>query len=313
MPDDLLRMTNPPSSSPDRFDLAVAYRIYPGVSGDPIFGFKDKLALVRLNLESFKAAAGDLKIRLWVLLDHCPPAYAELVMSIFPDPAVDLILLGGEGNGATFRRQIDLLTAQSAADLVYFAEDDYLYLPRSLERAVAFLRRHPSAEFVTLYDHADYYSKIIHRFRGEELAEDGWRWRAVASTCLTFMARRQALAECAAVFKTYPQNPDLGLWLALTKTRAFNPGSWFRSLGDGMFFPASQVLAWRYAWRHLLLGKRRKLWAPAPSLATHMENSGLAPGVNWKEVFGPRASRLNDSPGPGAAQTLPTSPPGTRS
>ena len=38
------------------FDLAVCYRIYPRVSGNPIFGFKDKLALTQLNLETFKAA-----------------------------------------------------------------------------------------------------------------------------------------------------------------------------------------------------------------------------------------------------------------
>ena len=165
----------------------------------------------------------------------------------------------------------------------------------SLANAKGYGRRHPSAEFVTLYDHADFYSKYVHRFRGEELVEDGCRWRTVASTCLTFMAQRQALVECAAVFKTYPQNPDLGLWLALTKSRAGNPWSWLRSGVDGLFFPASQALAWRYAWRHILFGKRRKLWAPAPTLATHMESSGLAPGVNWEEIFGHRAGVLKET------------------
>ena len=71
-------------ANPEKYDLAVCCRIYPGVSRDPIFGFKDKLALTRLNLETFKEGVGDLKIKLWVLLDNCPPAYAELVKSIFP-------------------------------------------------------------------------------------------------------------------------------------------------------------------------------------------------------------------------------------
>src|SRR5277367_4796621 len=129
-------MTN---QTPEKFDLAVCYRIYPGVSRNPIFGFKDKLALVRLNLETFRESLGDLKIKLWVLLDDCPPAYAELLKSIFPETPMQLIPLNGEGNGRTFARQIDILTAQTEADLVYFAEDDYLYLPRALECAVKFM------------------------------------------------------------------------------------------------------------------------------------------------------------------------------
>ncbi len=277
-----------------KYDLAVCCRIYPGVSRDPIFGFKDKLALTRLNLETFREGVGDLKIKLWVLLDNCPPAYADLLKSLFPKTPMELIPLGGEGNGATFIRQVEILSAQMDADLVYFAEDDYLYLPRSLERAVAFMRRHPPVDFATLYDHADFHSKFVHRFRGQEMFEDGCRWRTVASTCLTFMARREAVAASAPVFKTYLKNSDLGIWMALTKKRVCNPWSWIRSLGDGLYFPASHALAWRYAWRQILFGKSRTLWSPEPALITHMENSGLAPGVDWEGIFGARAKALQE-------------------
>ena len=46
-------------------------------------------------------------------------------------PAKDLVLvpLPGIGNGPTYLRQIDILSAQNDAELVYFAEDDYFYLP----------------------------------------------------------------------------------------------------------------------------------------------------------------------------------------
>jgi hypothetical protein len=205
---------------------------------------------------------------------------------------MELIPLGGEGNGPTFIRQVEILSAQRAADLVYFAEDDYLYLPQSLERTVNFMRRHPEADFVTPYDHADFHSKYVHRFRGAEFFEDNCRWRTVASTCLTFMARREAVAESAAAFKTYNKNPDLAIWMALTKKRVCNPWSWIRSLGDGLYFPASHALAWRYTWRQILFGKRRTLWAPAPALITHMETSGLAPGVDWEKIFAGRAKAL---------------------
>src|SRR5690242_374328 len=203
--------------SKQQFDLAVCYRIYPGVSRDPIFGFKEKLPLARLNLETFRESLGDLKIRLRVLLDNCPPAYAELFKEIFPNTPMELILLGGEGNGATFRRQVDILSKQTDADLVYFAEDDYLYLPRSIERTVNFMRRHSEADFASPYDHADFDSKYVHQFRGKEIGEGNCRWRTVTSTCLTFMARREAVIESAAVFDTYNTNPDLAMWMALTK------------------------------------------------------------------------------------------------
>lgn len=275
------------------YDLAVCYRIYPRVSGQPIFGFKDKLALVRLNLESFREAAGGLKLKIWFILDNCPPSYQRLIETIFTETDIQFINLNGEGNEATFVRQVEVLGAQNAAELVYFAEDDYLYLPLALEYSVAFMRNHPEADFLTLYDHLDFHKKYIHRINAHSLDENGHRWHTVVSTCLTFMGRRDALTETAGVFKTYRlKNSDLGLWLALTKIRAINPWSFIRSLGDGLFFSASHALAWRHAWRHLLFGRRRTLWVATPSLATHMESSGLAPGVEWERLFNSRADNL---------------------
>jgi len=273
-----------------RYDLAVCYRIYPRVSGKPIFGFKEKLALVRLNLESFKEAIGQLKVKMWVLLDNCPPSYHELVSSVFPETDVEFLSLGGEGNEATFARQIDILTAQQASGLVYFAEDDYLYLPGALERAVDFLRRHPDADALNVADHAAYHQRYVDRIRSKQFVEDGCRWRTVVATALTFMIRRQTLVETAGVFKTYfKKNSDLGLWMALTKLRVFNPWAFVRGFEDGIFIPGSIALAWRHAWRQILFGKRRTLWVPSPSLATHMQSTDLAPGVEWERVFGDRA------------------------
>jgi hypothetical protein len=278
--------------STEKYDLAVCYRIYPGVSGNPVFGFKQKPPLLRLNLETFRESLGDLKIKLWILLDKCPPLYGEMLEEIFAKIQMEIIPLGGEGNGPTFRRQMDILTAQTDSDLVYVAEDDYLYLPGSLQQAVTFMRNHPEVDFATLYDHPDYHERFIHDFPGSEIAEDGHRWRNVVSTCLTFMARKQALVDSKSVFMTYNKNPDLALWMALTKIRVRNPWSWVRSAGDGLFFSVSHALAWRYAWRHILLGKRQTLWAPTPSLATHMESKGLARGVDWAGILGGRAESL---------------------
>ncbi|HEV2330247.1 MAG TPA: glycosyltransferase family 2 protein [Verrucomicrobiae bacterium] len=282
------------STPPFPYDLAVCYRIYPGVSGSPIFGFKDKLPLLHLNLQTFKAGLGALKIKLWVLLDKCPASYEDLLKETFAGTDMEIIPLGGEGNRATFHRQADVLSTQTDSDLVYFAEDDYLYLPRSLERMVQFMRAHPETDFATVYDHPDNHKKFIHRFQTRELVNDGHRWRMIVSTCLTFMARKEALMNSVAVFKTFNKNPDLAIWMALTKLRVRNPWSWVRSAGDGLFFSASHALAWRYAWRQIIFGKRRTLWAPIPTLGTHMDINGLAPGANWQGMFAALAAQVRE-------------------
>ncbi len=278
-------------ATPKKFDLAVCYRIYPGVSGRPIFGFKEKYPMLKLNLETFKQGLGDLKVKMWVLLDSCPPSYTELLNHIFPDTEKVLIPLVKAGNGATFRKQGEILSTQTDADLVFFAEDDYIYLPHSVERTVQFMRRHPEADFATPYDHADLHTKYVHRIRAGEFFEDGCRWRTVVSACLTFMARREAVAGAMPVINTYNANPDLAMWMSLTKLRVRNPWSWFRSLGDGKFFAASHALAWYYGWRQILFGKRFQLWAPDPGLITHMESTGLAPGVDWEKIFSDRIQK----------------------
>lgn len=276
----------------NRFDLAVCLRVYPKISGKPLFTFNDKLDLVRLSLQTFRQATGDLRVKLWVILDNCPPAYRELIESLFPVCEHEFVELPGVGNEATFSKQIEILLSQNAAELVYFAEDDYLYLPGALERGAAFMQRHSQADFITLYDHPDYYSRPIHKIRSVEIAEDGLRWRTVTSTCLTFMTRKSVLAETAHVLRTYTRkNSDLGVWLALTKLRVFNPWAFIRSFSEGIFLPASYLLAWRHAWHYILCGKRRTLWAPQPSLATHMESTCLAPGTDWKKLFEPAKHR----------------------
>ncbi len=276
----------PTAAGGGTFDLAVCLRIYPRVSGTPIFGFTDKLELVQLSLRTLKAGIGNLRVKLWVLLDNCPEAYRELIESLFSDCAPEFIHLPGIGNEATFGRQIEILLNQAAADLVYFAEDDYLYLPGALERGVNFMNRHPEADFLTLYDHPDYYTRYIHKIRGVEVVEDGYRWRTVVSTCLTFMTRKSVLAQTADVLRTYTRkNSDLGVWMALTKIRALNPWVFLLSIPEGLFLCGSYFSAWRHTWRYILFGRRRSIWAPSPSLATHMESSCIAPTVEWNTLL----------------------------
>ena len=73
------------------YDFAVAYRICPFMSRNPPPVCADsKYQLTSLCLRSFKESVGDLKVKMWVILDKCPPEYEVLVRSLWP--AEDLVV-----------------------------------------------------------------------------------------------------------------------------------------------------------------------------------------------------------------------------
>jgi hypothetical protein len=265
------------------FDLAAAYRIYPGISKSPAFFSTDKLKLSRMCLQSFKAALGGMRVKVWALLDGCPPEYETMFREILQDYDLQILPLDKVGNLNSFSLQIDLLTKQTEAEYVYFAEDDYFYRPGALEKMVAFLRGNPDADFVTAYDHPDSYFTAS-RFERHLVRPFGDSyWRTASSTCLTFLTSRKNLVRTQNIFRTYSRgNMDCPIWLSLTqKIELCNPGvhwnDWFR------------VKTWlktlRWGYRPLLFGRRYRLWAPIPSLATHMESSCMAPLIDWQTLF----------------------------
>jgi len=264
-------------------DLAIAYRIYPGVSKTPAAWADDKLKLSDLCLHSFKRALGTLRIKMWVLLDGCPPAYEVLFRRYFTDEELIILKLDGIGNLATFAMQVDLLTRQTEADMVYFAEDDYFYLPDALVEMVEFLRNSDHVDFVTSYDHSGNYDLPL-------IAERHWikpfgrrHWRSCTGTCLTFLARRQSLLGTRSLFETYRKgNEDGSIWMAITqKTGLLNPRVYAKS---SMMFKL-WLKAWFWGFRQILFGGSYRLWGPVPSLATHLESTCLAPAVDWEAEF----------------------------
>lgn len=70
------------------------------------------------------------------------------------------------------------------------------------------------------------------------------------------------------------------MWMALTKHAVFHPLRTVRSSIEA----AIMAKAWYYGWRRILFGKRWMLWVPIPSMATHLERTTLAPGVDWEAV-----------------------------
>lgn len=264
-------------------DLAIAYRIYPRVSKTPAAWADDKFKLSSFCLQTFKEALGSLRIKMWVLLDGCPGEYEDLFRRYFKDDELVIIKLDGIGNLPTFSMQIDLLAGQTEADLVYFAEDDYVYLPNALVEMVEFARNTESADFVTAYDHSGNYDLPLADERHWIKPFGGRHWRTSTATCLTFLAKRESLLRTRSLFKTYQsRNEDGSIWMALTqKLGLFNLRVYAR---NSMMFKL-WLKAWFWGFRQILLGGTCRLWGPIPSLATHLESTCLAPVIDWDAEF----------------------------
>jgi hypothetical protein len=265
-----------------QYDVAVAYRIYPRVSRVPPLFPNDKYKLSELCLKSFKDSLGSLKVKMFVLLDNCPPSYEDLFKRYFDEHDLELIRLNGVGNRATFDMQIDILLDQNFSEIVYFAEDDYLYLPNQFESMVKFLRDEEEVDFVSPYDHLDYYILDLHKQKNVIKFYNDRHWRTAASTCLTFLTMKRKLAQTQNVFRSYTKrNDDVTLWISLTKHRLFNPLTILKYYTTNGHLFGIILHAWQFCWRQIVFGKRWNLWIPIPSVATHLESEHLDPNFSW--------------------------------
>ncbi len=146
-----------------------------------------------------------------------------------------------EGNIYSFHRQIDL--ANESKDNFFFIEDDYFFLPSSGKIIEKALTDPDMINgFLTPYDHPGYYSEETHNYKKEVKLLGGHHFQSVISTTLTFGGKYKSLVNEAQTMKKYGWT-DHPMWCDITQ--------------------------------------RVPLYAPIPTLATHMETPYLAPGVNW--------------------------------
>jgi hypothetical protein len=269
------------------YDLAVAYRICPALpKAAPDWFNGDKFTMARVALESFKASLGNLRVKLYVLLDNCPPEYAGLFSNLWKEEELELIPLNGIGNRGTFLKQIEILCSQNHSENVYLAEDDYLYLPDQFPALLDALTR-PDIDFVTPYDHPDYYELPVHRHRQRTFGQNGRIWKTVRTTTCTFLTTRTTLQNTRAVFETYysptlfNKMTDNAIWIALTKHRIYNPLNLLYYAVVHPFWGWGFFCAWVNCRRHILRGKTYRLWTCTPSPSTHLERTCLAAGTDW--------------------------------
>ncbi|ADZ08976.1 glycosyl transferase family 2 [Methanobacterium lacus] len=265
-----------------KYDLTVAYRIYPKISCTPAIYGDDKYKLSEFCLKSFKESLGNLKVKMIVLLDGCPPKYRELFLKYFDESDIDFFELDKIGNLPTFSLQINLLLKQNYSEIIYFAEDDYYYHPNQFFEMIDFFNKNDDVDFITPYDHSDYYNRNIHNIKRYERMYNGRQWKTASSTCLTFLTSKKILDETQNIFLTYQKgNTDLGLWLSLTKS-SLDPKIIIKSLN--IYTIKSLYKTFVLTQDQIHNGKTWKLWFPIPTIATHLEKEFISPTINWENI-----------------------------
>ena len=267
------------------YELAVCWRVYPGISKDPVFYKEDKFKLAQLSFHSFLRCVEGIRIKYFVILDGCPPHFEKIFTGLVPGTDLAIIRTDSIGNQATFKKQLEILSAQTEAPLVYFAEDDYLYRPRVFKEVIEFFYAHQPLDFITTYDHLDYYEHPIHlqAEKGKEIMRKDVKWKEVVSTCLSFLTSKEILKQTMPVLETYCRgNTDGSMWVTLTRKYGIGSLLKFRFRNKTCFYILKKAM--KFSFRSFVAGKSYHLWCPVPSISTHLESKHIAPGVDWEKI-----------------------------
>jgi hypothetical protein len=184
-------------------------------------------------------------------------------------------------------------------DLVYFAEDDYQYRPDAFTGLTAAAAALPGFDYFAPYGNVgtempngepltpDLRSPGL---RGEWVADAGGvAWHRATSHTSSFAVRLAALRADRVLHLLAPRCSaawDHALCLTLQHRAPYTPRGLLRPLHEPSGATPSRrakIVVWRLALtvEALLSRRRRRIAAPRPSLATHMEQGLLALGTDW--------------------------------
>jgi hypothetical protein len=218
--------------------------------------------------------------------------------------------LPGVGMRGSYRSALQVATSGrwQDDDVVWFSEDDYLYLPTALPALDQAATSIPEAEYFALYASTPARPAMLpdegpaHRPSGwRDLAPwhvDGQPWVRIYSTTSSFGARIGALSQDLGVFRfcMVPHRRMLRDHDTCLVLQGFEPYSYAdvlleavgRSSGGPRERLREAVLApFRLATNlraHRRPSRRRLMLAADPNLATHMEAGLLAEGHDWATV-----------------------------
>jgi hypothetical protein len=209
-------------------------------------------------------------------------------------------------NRSSYRLALRLPVARGWApgDLVWFAEDDYLYTADALPAVVAAAEKLPEADYFSVYSGARFGADATRRrptyaplagAGGDAVQIGAARWYRAVSSTSTFGAWVHTIGADERLLRSVPFVGgafDHATCLAYQGYRPFALGQ----LGGEPLGPGRHPAAKRIARRVALTGlrgtlnlvalarperDRRVLVGSDPDLATHLETGVLAPGRDW--------------------------------
>jgi hypothetical protein len=279
--------------------LHAIYRSYGGENRKSRPAYFNKL----LALASFLRAVDQLESPVGLtFLNDGPVANDAYGLMKAVGRVVPLARLGCRGS---YARALTLAVGCNGdeSDIVWLAEDDYLYRPDALERLLSAARLIPWASYFALYGTFPA-PEAETSGENDDVAPRGWRdqggvtvhshyWRHAVSTTSTFGARLPALRRDRQLFRmalysarAWDQQtclayqgyvPFRGRWLLQDPS---SPGteslqSRIKVLGATPIKVVVDAMAYRRARQPGLLV------APRPALATHLQLPYIAPGTDW--------------------------------
>ena len=172
------------------------------------------------------------------------------------------------------------------ADLVFLAEDDYLYRPDCLSELVRAAQAHQGTDYFFPYSEIE---------PDPAQTQPSLTWLPHQSTTSTFAVRVSVLRRDELLLRLSTFTG--GAWdhtslMAVQGLHAYGPSgtvrhppapaqsSRARRVGRGILLTATKTAVAALTWRQRA-GRSRRVLAAAPPLATHMEADHLAWGTDW--------------------------------
>jgi hypothetical protein len=298
-----------PSDAPEKGERPLAatrfhliYRSYGGENTKGRPAYYSKL----LALASFLRAVGETDAPVDVVFVNDGPIPQDRLALM--RPAGEIVTLPSVGLKRAWLSALSIPRRRrwDGRDLVWFSEDDYLYLPDAFSSLWQAAAGCPDCDYFTLY------GLIGHRPPHPGSVPDsvrvpaGWRdgdpvlagghpWRKALSSTATFGARVDAIRQDAYVFPLALASASTWDHTMFLVCQGFQPFP-LRTVGDflrpgtggirrrGKLAVAAPV---RLALNLAAVRQRRigrRMMAPDPALATHLESRWLAVGHDWAEL-----------------------------
>lgn len=282
--------------------LHVVYRSYGGENIKSRPAYYSKLVALASLLRAVAAAGRPVEV---IFLNDGPIPPERLSAM---EQAGEVITLPGVGNKRSLLAALALPGRRRwpRRDLVWFAEDDYLYLPSALAQLGSAADLVPSADYLALYaligDRPPeggrlpgWLSVPVRPRATEPVSVAGHEWRVGMATTATFGARVEAIQADRHAFALSLATASTWDFTASLVYQGFAPFPWRRLFSDPRPGTRSlqrraKVLAAvpaRIAVDLAAIRSRRwdrLLLASDPALCTHLETANLALGSDWSRV-----------------------------